>query len=48
MTDVQAQGFFVDRVVDAFSVDHLQNKFLDLYAALQKPPKMTATLILVT
>ena len=38
LTDVEAMGFFLDRVVDAFSVDHLRQKFPSFYKVLRNPP----------
>ena len=44
MKETEAMGFFLDRVVDAFSVEHLQKKnkdFEEIYLELQNPPKGT-------
>jgi hypothetical protein len=39
MNPTQAKGFFLDRVLDAFSVKHLQEKFPEFYSLLRKPLK---------
>jgi hypothetical protein len=39
MNHTEAKGFFLDRVLDAFSVRHLQEKFPEFYSLLRKPPK---------
>lgn len=39
MNPTEAKGFFLDRVLDAFSVRHLQEKFPEFYSLLRKPPK---------
>ena len=39
LSPTQAKGFFLDRVLDAFSVRHLQEKFPNFYSSLRKPPK---------